>query len=482
MKPKRWEISRRAFLGGAGAAIALPYLEAMVPSVQRAKAAGDDAFRLVFIYVPNGMIRTRMTPSEEGAGYTMPPQLSGIADMRDHFNILTGLSNRPGSASYTFEGVAAARAGVAEGFRASDGPGDHARDTGTFLTAWHIKKTDGSDIENNISVDQVAANHLRMFTPAIPSLVLATRPGSYGGDSGYAPIYKANISWTGPQTPADKETNPRNVFDRLFAGFDASETEAERARRLEREGSVLDSVVGDIASLRGKLGAADNQKLDEYLSGIRQLEVKLTTSEAMPICDPGMAPPNDPGFAERLDLLFDMITLAFQCDRTRVASLLIEKSGTYDFLSVGGAPITSNHHQMTHLEAGTPDVERVEAINKWQIDRFGDFLRKLQAARQGDGSSLLDRSLVLFGGGLDGTGHSSGDAMGDLTPRQSGPVHRHNNLPLLLGGHAGVRSGRHLVYRNREPLADLYVSMLQAAGVPTSEFGLEGTGPLEGLA
>lgn len=471
-KRKSWELSRRAFLGGAACSIALPYLEAMVPSVQRAKAAGDNPVRLMYVYVPNGIIRTQFTPQNTGAGYTLTPQLSGLADVRDEFSILSGLSNKPGGGSYTYP----------DGTTSSDGPGDHARDTGTFLTAARLFKTDGSDIRNGISVDQVAANYTQAFT-AIPSLVLATREGSYGGDSGYAPIYKANISWRDETTPADKETSPLAVFNRLFAGFDVGETEAERTARIARENSILDNVTGDIASLRTRLGTADDQKLDQYLTGIRQLEISLAASEGMPICDPGAAPGDPANFPELVDQMWQVVALAFQCDRTRVASMLMEKGGTYDFLVVDGSPIGSNHHQMSHLENVGPDVRRIEAINKWQIDSFGNLLRILRGMEQGDGSNLLDSTLVMFGGGLDATGASNRDPLGDLTPQQSGPVHRHTNLPLLLGGRGcGAHTpGRHIVYNDEEPIADLYVSMLQAAGVDTNTFGIEGTGPLAQL-
>jgi hypothetical protein len=467
------KLSRRFFLGGAGVAIGLPMLDAMIPIGRRnqAKAQGDDPTRLCFVYVSNGMIRTGITPTETGSGYTLPYQLSGLADVQGDFNVLTGLSNKPGGGYYVYP----------DGTESRDGPGDHARDTGTFLTATRLKKTDGTDIRNGISVDQVAANHLRMFTPAVPSLVLATREGSYGGDSGYAPIYKSNISWANETTPMAKEASARAAFERLFAGFDPTETEEQRALRMARNQSVLDYCMDDISRLRGQLGAKDGVKLDGYLSGIRQLEIKLETEDSGVICDPGEAPPDNPGWLNLVDHMFEVIKLAFQCDRTRVASLILEKPGsTYDFLSVDGSAISGYHHQMTHLEAGSADVRRVEAINKWQIDQFGSLVRRFKSVDDGDGS-LLDNSLVLFGGGLDGTGHSGGDE--SLTPQASGPVHRHTNLPLFLAGRGrgAVTPGRHIRYTDDEPVADLYISMLQAAGVPADTFGLEGTGPLSQL-
>ncbi len=468
------KLSRRAFLGGAGVAISLPMLEAMVPIGRpKAVAQSDAPTRLLYVWVPNGMIRTGMKPSATGRGYTLPRQLASLEDVQDEFSVLSGLSNRPGQGSYTYP----------DGTVSSDGPGDHARDTGTFLTCARLKKTDGSDIRNGISVDQVAANYLQRFTPAIPSLVLATREGSYGGDSGYAPIYKSNISWANATTPMAKEASARAAFNRLFAGFDPTESEAQRNLRLARNQSVLDYCMDDIARLEGQLGARDQVKLDGYLSGIRQLEVKLSEEPFGMVCDPGTAPPASPSWTNLVDHMFEVIKLAFQCDRTRVATLMLEKPGNvYDFLSAGGSSISGVHHQMSHLEEGTNDVRRIEAINRWQMEQFGSLVRRLRDVDDGDGS-LLDNSLVLFGGGLDATGHDGSDA--SMTPRASGPVHRHTNLPLFLAGRGrgAVTPGRHIEWTRNEPIADLYISMLQAAGVPdVSSFGIEGTGPLSQLA
>jgi hypothetical protein len=470
-----FRLSRRAFLGGAGAAIALPYLEAMAPRTmrERAKAAEDRGVRLVWMWVPHGIIRRHFTPSTEGTGYALPSMLQPLEDVRDHFDVISGLHNRPGGGRYTYP----------DGTVSDDGPGDHARDTGTFLTCARLRKTDGSDIRNAQSIDQLAAQHLREFTPQIPNLSLSTF-GGYGGDSGYAPIYQANISWVNATTPAERERSPRAVFERLFAGFDPGESALERERRLALERSVLDGALDDITRLRGRLGTRDNQKLDEYLEGIRALEVRLETSEGRAACEPGTPPP-DSGydFPTHVQLFFDVMALAFQCDRTRVVTLMLQKQGSvHDHLSVDGSTITANHHGMSHLENGDSDIRRIEAINHWQVRQFGNLLRRLQASEEGDGSTLLDNTLVCFGGGLDSTGHSSGRATGDLTPQRSGPVHRHTNLPILLGGHGrgAVRGGRHLVVD--APLGDLYTSMAHAAGVTeVARFGLDGTGPLSGL-
>lgn len=482
---KKFSLSRRFFLGGAGCAVALPYLEAMMPSGRRARAAGDHPVRTMYVHVPNGMIRDGMTPSSAGAGYAMTPMVAPIERHRANFSILSGISNRPGQGTYRYPDHHPTLGGTTS----SDGPGDHARDTGTFLTAARLVKTSNdADIRNGISVDQRTAQHTSAFT-AIPSLVLATRTGSYGGDSGYAPVYKSNISWISATQPASKETSPRAIFERIFRGFDAGETLAERERRLALEGSVLDSVVQDIARLEGRLGSSDREKLDQYLTGIRALEEQLAMSEGAGSCDPGGVPVDDSDFPAYVELMFDVVALAFQCDRTRVVSLDMEKSGNvYDFLRVGGSAISSAHHNMSHLEAGSTDINRIKAINEWQIEMFGRLLDKLQDRVNGDGTNLLDSTLVMFGGGLDGTGHGSGDTMGDLTPRTSGPVHRHTNLPLFLGGRGcGAHTpGRHIVYDD-EPIANLYIRMMQAAGVmedgaPISRFAIEGTRPIDQLA
>jgi len=468
---KSWHLSRRMFLGGAGATIALPFLESMIPWRQQAvRAATDTGVRLAFIYVPNGMIRTRLKPTTTGPGYTLPSGLSSLADIQDQFCVLSGISNKPGGGSYTYP----------DGTRSSDGPGDHARDTGTFLTAARLYKTSGDDIRNGISVDQVAANELREFTPEIPSLELATKEGSYGGDSGYAPIYKSNISWANETTPMPKETSPSAVFDRLFAGVDPDATAAEIEKRQRLDQSVIDYALDDVNRLERLLGTNDQRKLDEYLTGIRHLEVRIQNAGGGLACTPGTRPGNPDDFRQKVDLFYDLITTAFACDRTRVVSMIMQKSNSvYDFISSGGSSISGNHHQISHLDNGTADAERIMAINEWQMQSFGDLLRRLQSVTEADGATLLDNSLILFGGGLDGTG----DRDGDGNPDASGPVHRHTNLPLFLGGRGGgmVESGRHIEWNDDEPVADLYISMLEAAGVSVSSFGIEGTGPISQL-
>jgi hypothetical protein len=319
-------------------------------------------------------------------------------------------------------------------------------------------------------------------TPDLPSLELSTRQGTWGGDSGYAPIYKANISWSSPTTPMAKETNPGAVFDRLFAGFDPGASLEEQMRRQRLEQSVLDYVFEDVRLLNGRLGANDRAKLDEYFTSVRQLEVRIQGMATGPSCDPGTRPGEPSSFEDHADMMFELIKLAFMCDRTRVVTLMLDSSSGYDFLRVDGSGITGDHHAISHLDNGAADVRRIEEINRWQMTQFGSLVRKLGSATDADGTSVLDNSLVLFGGGLDGTGHNRDDET--LTPQPSGSVHRHTDLPLFLAGRGGgaVAPGRHIVWSDDEPVADLFISMLHTVGATVDSFGIEGTGPISQLA
>ncbi|MEM9190410.1 MAG: DUF1552 domain-containing protein [Myxococcota bacterium] len=470
---KRWSLSRRAFLGGAGTTVALPFLESMMPSMKAARAQGDRNVRLCFVWVGNGMMRNKLTPTQEGTGFDLPENLQPIAPVREHVTVLSGISNRVGQGTYTYP----------DGTRSSDGPGDHARDTGTFLTCARLNKTSNeSQIRNGISVDQVAANHLRTFTPEVPSLVMDAKGGSHGGDSGYSPIYKSNISWANETTPMDKLSNTDAIFNRLFQGVDPTATAEETARRQRLEQSVLDYVRDDRIRLEARLGVEDRARLENYFTGIRHLETRIQGAELT--CDPGASPGDVGDFRQKIDVMYDLITLAFKCDRTRVATLMHYKNDSrYDFLQYNGSAINGNHHGISHLTAGASDMRKIEIINRWQMGSFAELVARVAAEQDFDGSSLLDNTIIMFGGGLDATGHGSGDTLGDLSPRQSGPVHRHTNLPLFLAGRGGgaVTPGRHVVYNDDEPLADLYIAMLQAAGVPADTFSLDGTQPISGL-
>ena len=296
-------LSRRTFLRGAGTLIGLPVLDAMIPARATAQMMQSPR-RLLSYYVPNGIHMAAWTPADEGANYTLTPILAALAPVKDKVLVLTGIANDPAR---------------------PDGPGDHASGTGSFLTAAHPFKTEGSNILNGISMDQVAANEIGNET-SFRSLQLGSEGGgSTGGcDSGYSCAYARNISWAGPSTPLPKEVNPQAVFDRLFAGVDAGETiDARRKRKLYKQ-SVLDFVLEDARQLSGKLGKTDRRKIDEYTTSVRELERRLNEAEEPAGCDPGQRPERANDIEVDCRTMADLMVLAMQCDLTRTITYMLE--------------------------------------------------------------------------------------------------------------------------------------------------------------
>jgi len=429
--------SRRLFLGGAAATVALPFL----PSL--AHAQGAPPVRLLFWFVPNGIHMPAWTPTEFGEQFALPPILAPLAPVRHQVQVLTGLTNWPAHAP-----------GVA---------GDHARGTGSFLTCMPVLKTDGADIVNGVSVDQVAAQALGDQT-TFPSLQLGIAGGASVGncDSGYSCAYTRNVSWAGPSTPLPKITSPQLLFDRLFAGLDLNLTEAERTRRRLYRNSVLDHVVGDIGALSNKLAVADRGRLDEYLTGVRELEVRVAASADAPTCAPGERPPSQWSRTEQIQLMNELTVLALRCDRTRVGSFMMGNGGSshsFEFLG-----ITGGHHEISHHGNSEANFERLTTIGTWQLEQFGHLLAGLEAVPEGEGT-LLDHSAVYFSSEV-----------------ADGNAHQHWNLPVLLcgGGGGAFTPGRHTDHTDGL-MSDLFLAMLHAAGVPAESFGAESTGPLAGL-
>lgn len=444
---KPFRLSRRTFLKGAGAAMALPLLEAMLP--QRARAQSAPAPRRLFaFYVPNGIHMPGWTPATTGSGYAMSPILQPLAPYRDDVLVLSGLSNYPA----THQG---------------DGGGDHARGTGSFLTCVHPVKTEGANISTGPSVDQVAADFLEGQT-RLRSLELGCEGGgSTGGcDSGYSCAYTRNISWRTATTPMPKEVNPRSVYDRLFAGFDPGETAEQIAKRRRYKQSVLDFVLADAQQLSARVGSRDRAKLDEYMTAVRELELRLDGATDGPSCEPFARPDGVPGdFQEHVRLMLDLVALAYQCDITRVASFMLGNGGSnrsYSFIGVSGA-----HHELSHHQGDASKHAALQTINTWEVQQLAYLLGKLKAAEDIDGNSVLDNTLVFFSSEIsDGNSHS------------------HYDLPVVLAGRGGgaVSPGRHVAYSGNPPIANLFISMLQSVGVSASSFGDDGSGPLGGLA
>lgn len=440
------KLGRRFFLGGAGAAIALPFL----PSAARffeadvARAGGascDPAKRLIAWYLPNGIHMQDFRPASVGRGYEMMPILEPLAALRDDFLVLTGIANEPGQ---------------------SDGPGDHASGTGSFITSTHVFKTDGSDILNGVSIDQVAAMHIGTCT-RFPSLELGIDGGGNAGgcDSGYSCAYSRNISWSGPSTPMPKITDPQVVFDRLFAGYDPSASAAEIARRRAYRKSVLDSAIADANDLHGRLGTSDRRKLDEYLTAVREVELRVS-SETIPVCEVPGRPEGALDVTAKIDVMSDLQAIAMQCDLTRVMTFMMSNAGsnrTYPFLG-----ISDGHHAISHHDSNAENYRKLRLINQWEMERFAYFLGRLKSIEEPDGGTLLDSCAIYLSAEIS-----------------DGNRHNHDDLPVIVAGRAGgeLDPGRHLRFEGAPPMGNLFVRLLNAVGVPVAEFGDDGTAPLE---
>jgi hypothetical protein len=419
--------------------VGLPLLASLQP--RRARGAGTvPRKRFVAFYLPCGIVMNNWTPAQEGAAWTSPI-LAPLDAHRGKTLILSGLNNLPGR---------------------SDGGGDHAAGTGSFLTCRHVYKTAGADISNGISVDQVLAPVLSEGL-AFPSLELGTDGGSSVGDcdTGYSCAYARSIAWAGPQSPLPKQTSPAAVFDRLFAGYDPDATEAEIAKRQLYRTSVLDGVVGEATSLHPKLGKTDQQKLDEYLTSVRELEQRIAGGAN--VCRPGDRPGSSLDFPGRSRAMADLIAIAFECDLTRVVTFMLGNAGANTVHSQIG--VAEAHHELSHHQGVQYNLDRLTEINTWEMGELAYLLGKLAAIDDGDGMTALDNSIVYCSSEIE-----------------DGDAHRHTNLPVVVAGGAGgaIATGVHRRYAG-EPLADLFIALMTALGAPQTTFGDDGTRPLASM-
>ena len=441
-------LSRRTFLRGVGAAVALPMLEAMTPALASARRVAKTPVRLAFAYVPNGIIMKDWTPKGVGSDFELTRILAPLNSFREDILAISGLADHNGN-------------------ELGDGAGDHARAGASFLTGVHCKKTSGADIHSGVSADQIAARAFASET-RFASLELGCEDSRTVGncDSGYSCAYTNSISWRSPTTPMPPEVNPRAVFERLFGAEDFHLDPATRARRAQYRKSVLDLVREDTQTLVKTLGQADRRKMEEYLTSVREIEARIQSAErdnhavAPGIEKPGGIPV---GFAEYVSLMFDLQVAAFQADLTRVSTMMIGREGsmrTYPEIN-----ISDSHHPLTHHRNNPEFIEKVTQINTLHISLFARFLAKLKATPDGDGT-LLDHSLIVYGSGIS-----------------DGNRHTHENLPILVAGHGDgrLKTGRHLVYENNTPVANLYMTLLDRAGVHPDSIG-DSNGKLVQLA
>jgi hypothetical protein len=445
MKPS--PLSRRTFLRGSGAALALPWLEAMASPAKGAKsaAAGSGPTRLGVLFMPNGVREDAWTPEGQGSEFQLSQTLKPLQSLKDRLLIPTNLWNR-----------------------ASDHGDGHYVKTSGFLTCQTIQKSLGFDLNSNgISMDQVAAQKIGRHTP-LPSLELAINPVSIGVDTnvGYTRVYGSHIAWSRPTRPLAREINPRLVFERLFRVAHPSQ-EGSRSDQL-----LLDRVLGDARQLQRKVGAADRSRIDDYLESVRSLEKRVEqanqgvgkTWQPAVDMDPSEKPTGIPEtHAEHVRLMLDMIALAFQTDSTRICTFMFGNAvSNTNFSFLDG--VSGGHHSLSHHERKEENLVQYQKIAQWHVEQYAYLLHKLKGMTEGD-SNVLDNSMILFGSGLrDGNSHS---------PR---------NLPLVLAGRAGgrLRTGQHLVYERNTPLANLYCSLLDAMDVPVERFG-DSTARLPGV-
>ena len=445
-------ISRRTLLRGLGAAVALPFLEAMGPRGRAAKGGGG-AFptRLGVVFMPNGVRADCWTPEGQGKEFSFSPILQPLERHRSEINVLSQLGH----------------------VNCIGGDGHYAK-TANWLTGTTIEKTTGKNLRCGVSVDQVMAQHFAGQT-RFPSLELGTEPVRTGVDFNvnYTTLYGSHIAWRTPTTPLPPEINPRFVFDRLFR----DNAQQRRASAMENR-SVLDLVLSEAKSLRQRVGRDDRQRMDEYLESIRSLELRIDADLARVASgenvDPAMAEavksldariakslskPSDAGSLLRLDhtehsqLMLELMTLAFWSDSTRVSTFMFGwavSAKNFSFLE----GVKESHHECSHHQKKLEKLEQYQKINTWHVEQFARLLDRMRSIREGDGT-LLDHTLLLFGSSMrDGNAHSPKD------------------LPLILAGHGGgLAGGRHLVSAERTPLCNLYLSLLQLAGVPMRSFG-----------
>jgi Protein of unknown function (DUF1552) len=438
-------LSRRQFLRGVGVCLALPVFESALSPILRAATTAAATtggplgvtstgapLRMAFVYFPNGAHQEYWWPTGEGAAFQLGRTMQPLAALKGAFQVVGGLDHK----------------NAAPG---NDGAGDHARANATFLTGVRARKTDSADIQAGISVDQLAAQqigHLTRFSSLELSCDSVRKSGSC--DSGYSCAYQYNLSWRSATTPMTPEPNPRLVFERLFGNGTPDERQKNFTLRQQTQKSLLDFVLDDARSLQRNLGAKDRDKLDEYLTGVRTIEQRIQHAESFGnLPDPGAQTPEGiPGnFGEHMDIMYDLLAMAFQTDSTRVATLLLANDGSNrSFTEIG---IPEGHHYCSHHRNNPELMAKVGEIDLHYMKHFARFLDRLEKTKDVDGNSVLHNSMIVYG-----CGNSDGNK------------HTHDNLPVILAGAGGgtLTPGRYAKYGS-QPMSNLFLSMNDRLGV-----------------
>jgi hypothetical protein len=445
-------MNRRHFLRGLGACIALPSLASLVPgrvlAAQAATGVGTTAsgapLRTAFVYFPNGAIPRSFWPDGGVTDFRLGATLQPLAALRHRIQVVGGLDH------------ANARGGA-------DGAGDHARGNGVFLTGVRLNKS-ATDVRAGVSIDQVIANqvgHLTRFPSLEFTCNLDRRSGSC--DSGYSCAYQHNLSWRSATTPMPAESNPRLMFERMFGAGPHGTRAANAERRMQARRSVLDFVNEDTRLMRGRLDATDRDKLDEYLTGIRAVELRIQRAEQFgPNVDPDQpTPPGVPAsHTEHVQLMYELMALAFKTDSTRVATFALAPDGdNRSFAEIG---IPEGHHDLSHHQNNEERIAKIERIDRWYSEQFAKFLQNLENTRDVDGNSVLHNTRIVYGSGnADGNRHS------------------HDNLPVILAGGGGgqLNPGRY-VRHGSKPMSNLFLTLADQAGVKDLERFGDSTGRL----
>ena len=426
-------LPRRTFLRGLGTALALPLLDAMIPSmtaVAGTPAAASKLRRLGFVYMPMGCDLPRWTPEGSGTLGKLSPTLASLEPIKKHVTVITNLELRN---AY---------------------PGTHATSNCSFLSAAKAKLTESTDYYLGTTVDQIAARQIGQETQ-LPSLEISMDLLSTVGqcDNGYACVYQNNLSWSSPTTPLPSEAHPRMVFERLFG---EGGSPADRRAALKKRASLLDSVTDEIARLKNQLGPSDREKVGQYLDTVREVERRIQKAESdakdnvLPDLDRPVGVPAL--YADHARLMFDLQVLALQGDVTRVITFqLARETSNRSYPEIG---VPEAHHPLTHHGNDPAKIAKMAKINQFHVSLYAEFLQKLANTPEGDGS-LLDHSLYLYGSGMGNPN-----------------LHDHANLPILVaGGAAGkMKGGRHIRYDNPTPLANLHLTLLDKMGVRLDSF------------
>lgn len=446
----RKHLSRRTVLRGLGATIALPLLDGMVPAFAATRlTAARPAKRLGAVYVPNGMTMAKWLPTTEGR-LELSPILAPLEPVRDRVLLLSGMANRQAEPLL------------------NEGDGDHSRSQTAFLTGAHAIKASGlkSTLQAGVSMDQIAARHLRKDTQ-LASLELSLESNDLVGqcEDGYGCAYSATLAWRDANTPLPMEPNPRAVFEHLFGTTGSTEREV-RLRSLRRDRSILDSVSEELSDLQRQLGRGDRSKLEGYLESVRDIERRIQLAEAQSdrelpaVGQPAGIPTN---FQEYANVMFDLLLVAYQADLTRVGTFLFGREKSVRTYPEIGVP--EPHHPVSHHQQQPAQLEKLAKINVFHMQAFARFLEKLQSTPDGEGS-LLDHSMIIYGAGMSNSN-----------------AHDPTNLPILLagGGTGLVKGGRHVRLPKDTPLTNLHITLLEKMGVPADRLG-DSTGQVKFLS